>query len=287
VFEPSTGQQYAEVAASNRADVDAACAAAERAFPMWRDTPTEKRAAILEALARSLEAQLEDFAHFESRDTGKPLALARTVDIPRAVANFRFFAGAIQHFASECHPTSADVLNYTLRTPLGVVGCISPWNLPLYLFTWKIAPALAAGNCVVGKPSELTPATAFKFAQLCAQAGLPPGVLNVVHGTGPDVGEAICTHPTIKAISFTGGTKTGARIASVAAPQFKKLSLELGGKNPVLIFDDCDFEQMIVTTLRSSFSNQGEICLCGSRIFVQDAIYDRFKTEFVKRASAR
>jgi aminomuconate-semialdehyde/2-hydroxymuconate-6-semialdehyde dehydrogenase len=286
VFEPATGAQYAEVAASGRADVDAACAAAERAFPKWRDTPAEKRAAVLDAIADALEAQLEDFAHFESRDTGKPLSLARAVDIPRAVSNFRFFAGAIQHFASECHPTSADVLNYTLRAPLGVVGCISPWNLPLYLFTWKIAPALAAGNCVVAKPSEITPATAFKFTQLCHQVGLPPGVLNVVHGTGADVGEALCTHPTIKAVSFTGGTKTGARIASVAAPLFKKLSLELGGKNPVLVFDDSEFDAAVATTLRSSFTNQGEICLCGSRVFVHDAIYDRFRDELVKRAKA-
>ncbi len=286
VFEPATGQQYAKVAASDARDVSAACEAAEIASPKWRETPTEKRAAILDAIANRLESQLERFAQAESKDNGKPVSLARAVDIPRAVSNFRFFAGAIQHFASECHPTSADVLNYTLRQPLGVVGCISPWNLPLYLFTWKIAPALAAGNCVVGKPSEVTPATATMFAELCTEAGLPPGVLNVVHGTGPDVGEAICTHPAIKAISFTGGTKTGSRIASVAAPLFKKLSLELGGKNPVLIFDDCDFEQAIATTLRSSFSNQGEICLCGSRVFVQDAIYDRFRTEFVKRAKA-
>jgi aminomuconate-semialdehyde/2-hydroxymuconate-6-semialdehyde dehydrogenase len=284
VYEPATGEVYAEVAASDRADVDAACAAAERAARSWQDTPTEKRAAILDAVADRLESQLERFAVAESKDTGKPLSLARGVDIPRAVSNFRFFTGAVQHSSSEFHQTAADVLNYTLRHPLGVVGCISPWNLPLYLFTWKIAPGLAAGNCVVAKPSELTPATATLFAGLCAEAGLPPGVLNVVHGTGAEAGEAICTHPTIKAISFTGGTKTGARIASVAAPLFKKLSLEMGGKNPVLVFDDCDFEAMLATTLRSSFANQGEICLCGSRVFVQDALYDRFRAEFVARA---
>ena len=283
VFEPATGQQYAAVAASDQGDVSAACAAAERAARGWREMPTEKRAVILDAIANRLESQLERFAQAESKDNGKAVSLARSVDIPRAVSNFRFFASASQHFASECHPTSADVLNYTLRQPLGVVGCISPWNLPLYLFTWKIAPALAAGNCVVGKPSEVTPATATLFAELCAEVGLPPGVLNVVHGTGPDTGEAICTHPSVKAISFTGGTKTGARIASIAAPMFKKLSLELGGKNPVLVFDDCDFESALTTTLRSSFSNQGEICLCGSRVFVQDAIYERFKTELVER----
>jgi aminomuconate-semialdehyde/2-hydroxymuconate-6-semialdehyde dehydrogenase len=284
VYEPATGEVYAEVAASDRADVDAACAAAERAARSWQDTPTEKRAAILDAVADRLESQLERFAVAESKDTGKPLSLARGVDIPRAVSNFRFFTGAVQHSSSEFHQTAADVLNYTLRHPLGVVGCISPWNLPLYLFTWKIAPGLAAGTCVVAKPSELTPATATLFAGLCAEAGLPPGVLNVVHGTGTEAGEAICTHPTIKAISFTGGTKTGARIAGVAAPLFKKLSLEMGGKNPVLVFDDCDFEAMLATTLRSSFANQGEICLCGSRVFVQDALYDRFRAEFVARA---
>jgi aminomuconate-semialdehyde/2-hydroxymuconate-6-semialdehyde dehydrogenase len=286
VFEPATGARYAEVAASSERDVSAACDAARRAAPGWCALPAEKRAAILDTIANKLESQLERFAHAESKDTGKPVALARSVDIPRAVSNFRFFAGAIQHFASECHPTSADVLNYTLRQPLGAVGCISPWNLPLYLFTWKIAPALAAGNCAVAKPSEITPATATMFADLCAEAALPPGVLNIVHGTGPDVGEVICTHQSIKAISFTGGTKTGARIASVAAPLFKKLSLELGGKNPVLIFDDCDFDSMLATTVRSSFSNQGEICLCGSRIFVQEGLYERFKAEFVRRAKA-
>jgi aminomuconate-semialdehyde/2-hydroxymuconate-6-semialdehyde dehydrogenase len=285
VWEPATGQVYAEVAASTRDDVDAACGAAADALPAWSNSPIEKRAAILNTIADRLESQLDRFAGAESRDTGKPLTLARTVDIPRAVANLRFFAAAIQHFATECHPTSADVLNYTLRQPLGVVGCISPWNLPLYLFTWKVAPAIAAGNCVVGKPSEVTPATATMFAELCGEAGLPPGVLNVVHGTGPDAGEAVCTHPLVKAISFTGGTKTGSRIAGVAGPVFKKLSLELGGKNPVLVFDDCDFTAAVATTVRSSFSNQGEICLCGSRVFVQDRLYDRFRDELVARAA--
>jgi aminomuconate-semialdehyde/2-hydroxymuconate-6-semialdehyde dehydrogenase len=283
VYEPATGQVYAEVAASGRGDVYAATTAAGLAFDGWANTPAEKRAAILGVVADRLESQLEWFAVAESKDTGKPLSLARSVDIPRAVSNFRFFAGAVQHFSSECHHTSADVLNYTLRAPLGVVGCISPWNLPLYLFTWKIAPALAAGNCVVAKPSEITPATATMFAELCAEAGLPRGVLNVVHGTGADAGEAISTDPAVKAISFTGGTQTGSRIASVAAPKFKKLSLELGGKNPVIVFDDCDFDAALTTTVRSSFSNQGEICLCGSRVLVHDAIYDRFKAELLAR----
>ena len=283
VYEPATGAVYAEVAEGNAADVESAYQAAERAYPAWRDLPVEKRSAYLEDIADRLEAKLEEFALAESKDTGKPLNLARSVDIPRAVANMRFFAGAVQHFAAECHQTSPEVFNYTLRAPLGVVGCISPWNLPLYLFTWKIAPALATGNCVIGKPSEITPRTATMFAQLCSDAKLPAGVFNIIHGTGPDAGEAICAHPHIKAISFTGGTKTGSRIAATAAPMFKKLSLELGGKNPVVIFDDCDFDAMMATTIRSSFTNQGEICLCGSRILIQDSLYEKFRDEFITR----
>lgn len=284
VFEPATGMRYAEVAASSSDDIDVAVQAAQSAAKPWADLAIGKRAAILDAIAARLESQLDRFAVAESKDTGKPMMLARSVDIPRAVSNFRFFAGAIQHDNTDCHTTSSDVFNYTLRQPLGVVGCISPWNLPLYLFTWKIAPALAAGNCVIGKPSEITPATATMFAGLCNEAGLPPGVLNLIHGTGTDAGEAICLHPGVKAVSFTGGTKTGARIAAVTAPLFKKLSLELGGKNPVLVFDDCNFDAMIETTIRSSFSNQGEICLCGSRIFIQDSLYEKFKTAFVQKA---
>jgi aminomuconate-semialdehyde/2-hydroxymuconate-6-semialdehyde dehydrogenase len=205
------------------------------------------------------------------------------VDIPRAASNFRFFAGAAQHFFSEFHAGAAGTLNYTLREPLGVVGCISPWNLPLYLFTWKIAPALATGNCVVAKPSELTPMTAFRLSALCVEAGVPAGVLNIVHGLGARAGRAICSSPQIAAVSFTGGTATGAEIARTAAPQFKKMSLEMGGKNPNIIFADCDFEDMLETTMRSSFSNQGQICLCGSRIYVEKPIYERFRTEFVAR----
>lgn len=283
VCEPATGQAYAEVAASGADDVERAVASAQKAWPGWAHLTADQRAAHLNAVADRVQAQLEAFIAAESKDNGKPLSLARTVDIPRVVTNLRFFAGAIQHFASECHVTGPELLNYTLRQPVGVAACISPWNLPLYLFTWKIAPALAAGNCVIGKPSELTPATATMFAQCCIDAGLPPGVLNILHGAGPDVGEPLCVHPGVRAVSFTGGTKTGARIASLTAPLFKKTSLELGGKNPVLIFDDCDFEAMIATTLRSSFANQGEICLCGSRIFIQDSLYDRFKTAFVAR----
>ena len=224
-------------------------------------------------------------SHAESLDNGKPIALAGHVDIPRAESNMRFFASGAQHFASESHVMENGVVNYTYRKPLGVVGCISPWNLPLYLFTWKIAPALAAGNCVVAKPSELTPYTAFLFAQICIDAGLPKGVLNILHGTGPNVGEAIVNNNNIKAISFTGGTATGKRIASILAPQFKKMSLELGGKNATLVFDDVDVEKTASNVMRAAFANQGQICLCGSRIFVQRSIYETFKNALVAKVS--
>jgi aminomuconate-semialdehyde/2-hydroxymuconate-6-semialdehyde dehydrogenase len=199
---------------------------------------------------------------------------------------FSFFANAITQFSSEAHESiGLNAMNFTLRQPIGVVGCISPWNLPLYLFTWKIAPAIATGNCVVAKPSEVTPMTAYLLGEICNEAGLPKGVLNIVHGLGGSTGQAIVEHPNIKAISFTGGTTTGAHIARVAAPMFKKLSLELGGKNPNLIFADCDYDKMLTTTVRSSFANQGQICLCGSRIFVEEKIYERFKKDFVQKVS--
>jgi aminomuconate-semialdehyde/2-hydroxymuconate-6-semialdehyde dehydrogenase len=217
----------------------------------------------------------------ETIDNGKPLWLSKRMDIPRASSNFRFFATGIMHFANESHVMEDKAVNYTLRQPIGIVGCISPWNLPLYLFTWKIAPALAAGNCVIAKPSEVTPVTAFLLGKICAEAGLPDGVLNIIHGTGHHCGEAIVKHPEIKAISFTGSTRAGERIASVAAPMFKKLSLELGGKNPNIIFADCDWDKMMKETIRSSFTNQGQICLCGSRIIVEKKIYEKFKTAFI------
>jgi aminomuconate-semialdehyde/2-hydroxymuconate-6-semialdehyde dehydrogenase len=236
----------------------------------------EKRASILLRLADLIDRDHEKLVRAESIDTGKPISLARTLDIPRASANLRFFATAAIHFSSNAHMTGAEAVNYTVHAPVGVAGCISPWNLPLYLFTWKIAPALAAGCTVVGKPSELTPMTAYLFSKLCQEAGLPKGVLNVVHGLGNKVGQSIVEHPGVAAVSFTGGTATGRKIASTAAPSFKKLSLELGGKNPNIIFADCEFDKAVSTTLRSSFSNQGEICLCGSRVFVERTIYDRF-----------
>jgi aminomuconate-semialdehyde/2-hydroxymuconate-6-semialdehyde dehydrogenase len=243
----------------------------------------EKRSAILQKIADLIDRDLDELALAESTDQGKPVKLAKVVDIPRASANMRFFATGAIHFASEAHVTGQEAINYTTRTPVGVVGCISPWNLPLYLFTWKIAPALAAGCTVVAKPSELTPMTAFLFSKLCMEAGLPNGVLNIVHGLGQKAGQAIVEHPDISAISFTGGTVTGKKIAATAAPMFKKLSLELGGKNPNIIFADCDFEQALHTSIQSSFSNQGEICLCGSRIFVERSIFNRFVEEFVSR----
>lgn len=281
--EPATGQVYSAIPDSDTQDVEQAVLAANRAFPMWAELEARQRAAYLFRLAELIEQNLDKLAQAESIDNGKPLTLARTVDMPRASRNFRFFAAAIEQFASEAHATPGH-LNYTLRKPVGLAGCISPWNLPLYLFTWKIAPALAAGNCVIAKPSEITPMTAYMLGELCQQAGLPNGVLNILHGYGHKVGAAIVAQPEIGAISFTGGTKTGAEIAKVTAPMFKKVSLEMGGKNPNIIFADCNYEQMLETTLRSSFANQGQICLCGSRIFVERALYPKFRDDFVARA---
>lgn len=283
---PATGEVFTHVPDSNEKDVDAAVQAAARALPAWSVMPAEQRFHILNRIATLIEENLDKLALAETTDNGKPLWLSKKVDIPRASANFRFFATGIMHFATEQHNMEDKAINYTLRQPIGIVGCISPWNLPLYLFTWKIAPALAAGNCVVAKPSEVTPVTAYLLSCICKEAGLPPGVLNIVHGTGPVAGEAIVTHPAIKAISFTGSTRAGERIAALAAPKFKKLSLELGGKNPNIIFAGCDWDKMMRTTIQSSFSNQGQICLCGSRILVQDTIYERFRQEFVEKVKA-
>jgi aminomuconate-semialdehyde/2-hydroxymuconate-6-semialdehyde dehydrogenase len=280
-YNPAFGEVYSQTPDSDKRDVDNAVKAAEKAFPDWAITPAQERSQLMLAVADRIEKDLEDFARAESIDNGKPISLAKAVDIPRAVANFRFFATAILHFFSESHSMEDRAINYTLRNPVGVAGCISPWNLPLYLFTWKIAPALAAGNCVVAKPSEITPMTAYLLSKVCIDAGLPPGVLNIVHGYGNKVGSAITFHPGVSAISFTGGSKTGSEIARTAAPLFKKLSLELGGKNPNIIFADCDYDEMLQTTARSSFSNQGEICLCGSRIFIERPIYEKFKNDFV------
>ena len=278
---PATGEIFCQIPDSNKKDIAIAISAAKRAFSAWSVTPAEERFKILNRIATLIDEHSDEMALAETTDTGKPLWLSKRVDIPRASANFRFFATGIMHFAAESHAMENKAINYTLRQPLGIVGCISPWNLPLYLFTWKIAPALAAGNCVIAKPSEVTPVTAFLLSRLCKEAGLPDGVLNIVHGQGSTTGEAIVKHPDVKAISFTGSTRAGARIASIAAPMFKKLSLELGGKNPNIIFADCNWEKMLKTTVQSSFSNQGQICLCGSRIIIEETIYDRFKKEFL------
>jgi aminomuconate-semialdehyde/2-hydroxymuconate-6-semialdehyde dehydrogenase len=281
-FDPSRGIVFSKVPDSDEKDVEAAVEAAKAAFDSWSTLGNEKRHDYLMKIVAAIETNLEKLAAAESLDNGKPVWLAREVDIPRAASNFKFFATAIMHFASESHYMENTAINYTLRRPIGVVGCISPWNLPLYLFTWKIAPALAAGNTVVAKPSEITPYTAFLLSEICAEI-LPPGVLNIVHGLGGKTGNAMVSHPAITAISFTGGTKTGEHIARIAAPMFKKLSLELGGKNPTVIFDDCNYDQALKNAVRSSFTNQGEICLCGSRIFVQKNIYEKFKSDFVQK----
>ena len=282
-LDPAEGKVYSLAPDSDAEDVKLAVDAASKAFPDWSSMQVEKRSSLLMKLADLVDRDREKLAYAESVDTGKPLSLARSLDIPRASANIRFFATGAIHFSTEAHVTGNEAVNYTLRTPTGVAGCISPWNLPLYLFTWKIAPALASGCTVVAKPSELTPMSAFMLSQLCIEAGIPPGVLNVVHGLGAKVGQSIVEHPGIPAISFTGGTATGKKIASTAAPHFKKLSLELGGKNPNIIFADCDFERALESTIQSSFSNQGEVCLCGSRLFVERSIYQKFVDRLVDK----
>lgn len=282
-FEPATGKAYSKVADSDSYDVEQAYQAASVAFPSWSKTSLEERFLIMNRIAEGIERRMELLAVAESIDNGKPVSLARRMDIPRAAANFRFFATAAMQFASESHEMPGTAINYTLRQPIGVVGCISPWNLPLYLFTWKIAPAIATGNTVIAKPSEMTPMTAYLLGEICTEAGLPAGVLNIVQGLGPSAGQAIVSHPGIKAISFTGGTSTGAHIAATAAPVFKKLSLELGGKNAFIVFEDSDSDRVVSEAVRASFSNQGQICLCGSRIIVQESIFEKFTATFVEK----
>jgi aminomuconate-semialdehyde/2-hydroxymuconate-6-semialdehyde dehydrogenase len=285
-YDPSRGIVYAQIPDSDATDVELAVEAAKKAFPSWASMAAQKRSNYLLAIAEKIEEKEAMLAKAESVDNGKPLWLAKSVDIPRAASNFKFYATAATHDHSNCYEMGDFALNYTSRQPIGVAGCISPWNLPLYLFTWKIAPALASGNCVVAKPSEITPMTAYLLSEICIEVGLPAGVLNIVHGLGPKVGATITAHKDVPVISFTGGTSTGQQIAKVAAPMFKKLSLELGGKNPNIIFDDCDFDDALNTTLKSSFANQGQICLCGSRIFVQKGIYEKFKTDLVAKTKA-
>jgi len=283
--EPATGKPYSQAADSDAHDVDLAVTAAEKAFVDWSKQPAAERSRFLLRVADLIERDLEKFARAESIDTGKPISLARSLDIPRAVANFRFFATAILHTESEAHITDNVAFNYTLRQPRGIAGLISPWNLPLYLLSWKIAPAIAVGNTAIAKPSELTPMTAYMLCEIAREAGLPNGVLNVVHGTGPKVGAAITAHPKITTISFTGGTVTGRKVAEACAPLFKKVSLELGGKNPNIIFADADFDAAIAGSVRSSFANQGQVCLCGSRVFVERSAYKNFVERFIERTA--
>ena len=288
-IDPATGKVCAQVPDSDQRDVAHAVEAAGAAFPGWSRTPAAERSQLLLRLAGLIEQHLDELATLESIDTGKPLAVARSVDIPRAVDNFRFFATAILHTSGVTHQTetsNARAINITLRGPRGVAGLISPWNLPLFLFSWKVAPALATGNTAVGKPSELAPMTAHRLAELSIEAGLPPGVLNIVHGRGAKAGAAIVSHPDVPTISFTGGTETGAQIARTAGPMFKRLALECGGKNPTIVFADADFDEALATSVRAAFSNQGEICLCGSRVLVERPIYDRFVETFVERTRA-
>ncbi len=282
--DPATGQVYGKIPDSDERDIERAVAAARDAFPVWSTTPAAERTKIMLRIADLLEKNLDAFAQAECVDNGKPLSLARSVDIPRAVANTRFFGTAITHFASEAHAMDDQAINYTLRNPRGVVGTISPWNLPLYLFTWKVAPAIATGNTVVAKPSEITPMTAFMYGAVCKSAGLPPGVLNIVHGLGAKTGAALVAHQDVPTISFTGGTVTGRSIAGTTAPMFKKVSLEMGGKNPNIVFADAAIDQALSGSVRASFANQGQICLCGSRLFVEESVYDVFVDMFVGMA---
>ena len=278
---PATGQTIGTIARSKDADIEEAVKAAASAQEAWSSLDMLERAMWLDRLADGLEARKEELAHRESRDTGKPLALARRVDAQRSVDNFRFFAD----FARTQEPEvfeMRDATNFVHRNPVGTVGLITPWNLPLYLLSWKVAPALLMGNTVVAKPSELTPLTANLMCEVASEIGLPTGVLNVVHGYGPEVGQAILDHPSIRAISFTGGTATGRHVAASAAPMFKKLSLELGGKNATIILDDADLDVAVNGALRAGFTNGGQVCLCGSRILVHASIAEKFTSKFIQ-----
>ncbi|MFG0257264.1 MAG: aldehyde dehydrogenase [Phycisphaerales bacterium JB043] len=286
VEEPATGTVVGRVADSSAEDVGRAVRAASDAFDVWSGTPRDERSAILMCLADLIDAHHDELAHLESRDTGKPLSLARRVDITRSSSNFRYFASAIVHSGGESHDTDGAAINYTLRKPRGVAGLISPWNLPLYLLTWKVAPALATGNTVVAKPSEVTPCTASRLGELAIEAGVPAGVLNIVHGRGEEAGASLVEHADVPTISFTGSTRVGAWIAERAGAMLKRVSLELGGKNPNVIFADADMERAVEHAVRGAFTNQGQICLCGSRVLVERAAYDEFIERFVASVRA-
>ncbi len=283
-FEPATGLVYSQIPDSDERDILKAIASAESAIKAWSETSFENRSHFLSQISKCILRDLEALARAESIDSGKPIALARTLDIPRSAQNFSFFADQILNLKSEVFHNENTSINFTESSPLGIVSCISPWNLPLYLFSWKIAPALAAGNCVIAKPSEITPMTAFLLSKICIEVGLPAGVLNIVHGLGPKLGPEMVQNPKIKAISFTGSTRVGREISKMAAPYFKKLSLEMGGKNPNIIFKDCNFDEAVKTSVRAAFLNQGQICLCGSRILIEKSIYEKFRDAFVTEA---
>ncbi|CAB4382452.1 unnamed protein product [Rhizophagus irregularis] len=282
-YDPSIGKVYAQIPDSSEHEINLAVEAAQKAFHTWSKTPCSTRAQIMYRIADILESKLDEFAMAESKDQGKTLEFAKNVDIPRSIYNFRYFAGHILHMEEKATVMDNGYLNYVQRSPLGVAGLISPWNLPLYLLTWKIAPCLAAGCTCVAKPSEFTSVTAYMLCDIFKQAGLPEGVVNMVFGKGPKAGQALVSHPKVPLISFTGGTVTGKKLNETCAPLFKKVSLELGGKNANIIFEDCDFEKAVDTSIRAAFSNQGEICLCGSRIFVQKSIYKKFLESFVPK----
>jgi aminomuconate-semialdehyde/2-hydroxymuconate-6-semialdehyde dehydrogenase len=285
-YEPATGKVYSEIPDSRAADVDLAVKAAQKIFPWWSQRTPEQRSQVLLSIADRMEKSADDLARAESRDQGKPLHVARELEIPRAIYNFRYFATRILHTEETARPNQAlGSLAYTYRMPIGVAGLISPWNLPLYLLTWKIAPAIAAGNTVVCKPSELTPMTAYLMGEIFNEAGLPHGVVNMIFGLGSSAGAALASHPDVPLVSFTGGTATGRKILEASIPRFKKTSLELGGKNAALVFADCDLAEAVITSVRSAFQNQGEICLCNSRILVEESIYEKFVEKFARTAS--
>ena len=281
VLEPSTGKLFAKAVLSGKEDVDSAVIAAKGALPGWSSLEMKERARWLDIIADGLEGVFEEIAELESRDTGKPISLARSVDASRSVANFRFFAGLLLEQETEFFQME-DATNYVVNKPVGVGALITPWNLPLYLLSWKVAPAIGMGNTVVCKPSELTPMTADLLMKVIDGVGLPPGVINLVHGEGAGAGEPLVSHPDVDLVSFTGGTSTGEKVAASAAPTFKKISLELGGKNASIVFADCNMESTVEGVVRSGFLNQGQVCLCGSRILVEDGIYDEFERRFVE-----
>lgn len=282
---PATNQLLAHVAASTSDDINNAVQAAKQAFPSWSALDRQERGALLQKVANRIRDKLTYLAQLESEDTGKPIRISSAIDIPRAVQNFEFFIHAIEQIEDDYHYTR-DYENKTYRSPIGIAGLITPWNLPLYLLTWKVAPALIMGNCVVAKPSEITPQTAYELANIMNEVGIPNGVFNVVNGFGHEAGQSLVEHKDVEIISFTGGTVTGRRVASTAAPLFKKLSLELGGKNASVVFDDCDFDNAVNGVWRAAFTNQGQVCLCGSRIFIQQSIYDKFVQALVDKSKA-